>query len=151
MDLVVPSDIFSLYHGYMRDVTRFDADVLASLDAQLFPENALNETTIANEIKHGMGWVIEVADEIVAYVLVRDDHQILDILRLGTRADYQKAGFGTELLERVLREDQQAMLTVKKSNRPALRLYLRHGFEIAGHLKENDSWVMVRKATSSAA
>jgi len=139
-----------LYHDGMRDVTRFDADVLAHLDSILFPENALNETTLANEAQHGLGWVIEVAGDVVAYALVRNSHNVMDLLRLGVHPDYQRVGFGTQLLQRLLQENEKAMLTVKKDNPRAIRLYRKHGFQIVGHLPSNNSWVMLREATVQA-
>ena len=142
--------MFLLYHSDMRDVTRFDADVLAHLDGILFPENALNETTLANEVNHGVGWVIEVAGDVVAYALARNSDDLLDLLRLGVHPDYQHSGFGTQLLQRLLQENKKAMLTVKKSNVGAIRLYVKHGFQIVGHLPANESWVMLRKVTAPA-
>jgi [ribosomal protein S18]-alanine N-acetyltransferase len=134
----------------MRPVTTDDADALAQLDALLFPENCFNETTLANEVRLGKGWCIDSKDRLVplaAYALVRDDGYVLDLLRLGVHAAFQRRGLGRLLLERVLQEERPTMLTVRANNATALRLYLKHGFQLTGRLVNGAGWTMLRPAT----
>lgn len=133
----------------MRRVTQNDADVLALLDSQLFPDNCFNETTLANEIKLGLGWVIEQNNEVVAYALVRDDGHVLDLLRLGVRVDYQRQGLGKMLLSALLEYPRRLMLTVRSENTNALRLYHSHGFKIVGRLRDELGWMMLREPRTS--
>lgn len=137
-----------MYHALMRPVTPEDAWDVAELDALLFPDTSFNETTFATEIRSGAAWGIFIDHELAGYILIKTDGCITDIVRLGVRPSYQRRGFGEDLLVRALRETSDAMLTVKKQNRSALRLYLKYGFKIVGHLTENDAWVMRYVATS---
>ena len=142
-----------MYHSAMRRVARNDADELAELEALLFPDNNFNETTLASEIDLGFGWVLTNGGAIVAYALVRDDGQLLDLTRLGVHPVYQSSGLGTILLEEVVRMNRQTMLTVRAENRGALRLYFRHGFEIVGCFMDTNgvhAWTLVRQPPSEA-
>jgi ribosomal-protein-alanine N-acetyltransferase len=130
----------------MRCVTQNDADVIAELEMQVFPENCFNETTIAGEIQRGFGWVIELAGDVVAYALVRDDGYILDLTRLGVRADCRGMGLGSMLLDKLLTRRRDVMLTVRPTNETALRLYRKRGFQIVGRFRDESGWVMLRAA-----
>lgn len=132
-----------MYHGLMRAVTRADAFELARLEADLFEESMLRSELEA-EITHGFGWLVEHEHELVGYILVRDDKYILDITRFGVRTEHQGKGVGTALLSHVLRTMRPVMLTVDEANQVALRMYLKHGFQIVGKLPHNSCWVMRR-------
>src|SRR3990172_848179 len=127
----------------MRRASRADAESIAELETELFPDNNMNDVTIGNELSVGLGWVIY--DEVlVGYLLAHRDGELLDIIRLGVRSGYQGMGVGRALLEEALKQTETAMLTVKKSNQTALRLYLRRGFRIVGHLAGDTGWVLRR-------
>lgn len=128
----------------MRCVTQNDADVLAELEHVIFPDNCFNETTLAKEIQLGRGWVIEVADEVVAYALIRSDGYLWDLTRLGVAPTYQRLGLGSQLLDKVLLHRHPTMLTVRPTNKVALRLYHSRGFQIVGRLVDDLGWVMLR-------
>lgn len=125
----------------MRPVTTEDADELAHLEARVFPESNFNEYTLAKEIELGGGFVICDGWTIVAYMLLRGDSYLTDIMRLGVLPDYRGCGLGTQLLQQGFKQAQYVMLTVLAENTSALRLYHRHGFEIVGRLYEG-AWVM---------
>ena len=131
-----------MYHGFMRPVTVGDSDELAALEMQLFPENCLNEYTLAREIDLGQGFCITENELIVAYMLCRGSSYLTDIMRLGVHPDYQGLGFGKQLLRRGLELAEYVMLTVVPDNERALRLYRSHGFEYVGLLKDSSGWVM---------
>lgn len=130
-----------MYHAFMRSVTVHDADELAELEMKLFPDNCLNEFTLAREIALGSGWCFIEAGDIVAYMLCRGDSYLIDIMRLGVLPAYQGRGLGTQLLRCGINQAQHAMLTVLEGNERALRLYRRHGFEVVGRLN-GYGWVM---------
>lgn len=111
---------------------------LVELENLLF-ENALGEKIIAHEMKVGEAWV---EDELKGYVLYRRDGDLVDILRLGVDPVHHGKGIGRSLLEKVLRESEQVMLTVKKDNARALKIYRVAGFEIVAHLQAAHAWVM---------
>lgn len=135
-----------MYHAFMRPVTVDDADELAALDMQLFPENCLNEFTLAREIARGSGWCFVEAGDIVAYVLCRGNSYLIDIMRLGVLPAYQGRGLGKSLLKHAVAQAEQSMLTVLPENHRALRLYHQQGFEIVGRLNGH-GWVMGRKCS----
>ena len=130
-----------MYHAYMRPVTIHDADELAGLEMQLFPDNCLNEYTLAQEIALGSGWCFCEAGDIVAYILCRGNTYLTDIMRLGVLPAWQGRRLGTELLQQAMSQAEYSMLTVLPENKHALRLYRRHGFEIVGRLS-GYGWVM---------
>lgn len=130
----------------MRPVTVADADELAQLDMELFPDNCFNERTLAIEIERGYGWVIEGEGELAAYVLAVPDPVVMDVLRLGVRPAYRRRGYATQLLCAVLDLCATAglgtILNVAYENETALRLYQKLGFKIAGQM-QHDAWLMV--------
>lgn len=119
-----------------------DADELAELEKQLFPDNCLNEFTLAREIALGSGWCFTEADDIVAYMLCRGNDYLTDIMRLGVLPAFEGRGLGSSLLTRAMMLSCHTMLTVAPENERALRLYHHMGFEIVGLLKDNSGWVM---------
>ncbi len=125
----------------MRAVTVEDADELATLDMKLFPDNCFNEHTLAKEIELGSGFVICDEFAIVAYMLLRGDSYLTDIMRLGVLPEFQGRGLGKQLLRHGIEQAENVMLTVHQENARALQLYSRHGFQIVGRLG-NDCWVM---------
>ena len=131
-----------MYHGFMLPVTAEVADELAALEMQLFPDNCLNEHTLAKELTYGQGFAVFDGRRIVAYMLCRGDDYLTDIMRLGVLPEYEGMGIGSSLLRRGISLAQYVMLTVSPENERALRLYRRHGFEIVGRLKDNSGWVM---------
>lgn len=125
-----------------------DLPGLLVLEAALFPRFMWSERLLEAELGRGPGWVIGYVP--VAYVLARVDGPIVDITRLGVTPAWQGRGFGAELLEKVIGLGKETMLTVEKANTRALKLYLRHGFRIAGALS-CDAWVMRRPRQSARA
>ena len=136
-----------LASSFMRQATAEDADDIARLDMQLFPDNCFNERTVGNELEAGISWVIHKGGELIGYALVRPDGDIVDLIRIGVSPDHQRKGWGLKLLKLVsgcnLRS--KVMLTVRKDNHGAIKLYLWAGFKIIGHLEayEKKSWVML--------
>lgn len=127
----------------MRPVTVEDTDELSLLEMALFPDNCLNEYSLAREVELGGGLVVCDGQAIVAYMLWRGNGYLTDIMRLGVRPKYQGLGLGTMLLQQGVSLAEYVMLTVLAENDRALRLYHRYGFEIVGRLK-GGSWVMGR-------
>lgn len=127
----------------MRAVTVEDADELAELEMELFPESCLNEHSLAREIRLGGGLVVVEGGSIIAYMLHRGGARLADIIRLGVRPEHQGRGLGTWLLRQGLELAEEVMLTVLPTNTRALRLYRKHGFEIVGRLRTDNAWVMM--------
>ncbi len=121
---------------------------IAEIEMAVFPENCFNEHTLANELDLGTGWVIEEAGEIIAYVLVRIEDCLTDVTRLGVLPRHQGKGCGKQLLTKAFSLAPKIMLTVRKDNHRAIGLYRKFGFEIVGHLKDENSWVMITSSGS---
>lgn len=130
-------------HYSLRLATTDDVQALVNLEYVLFPENNFNEKTLQNEILQGTTWVATVGSTLLGYCLCRMwDKTLIDILRLGVVEEVRGCGIGTRLLQAALAHAPEAMLTVRKGNDPAIRLYRRHGFQITGTLPQCYAWVM---------
>ena len=123
-----------------RSMTRDDLPVVVEMEEGLFPENSMGEKTLATELSLGMGWVDD--DPISGYLLARHGGGVLDITRLGVSPRARRRGVGTKLLESALELGHPTILTVRKDNEAAIRLYWKHGFRIVGHLPLADAWMM---------
>lgn len=130
----------------MRLATVEDSAPISILELTVFPENAMNETTLANEIEDGECWVEEENGEIVGYILATAGEGLIDILRVGVDPTFRGVGIGQALLDKVLEgKSGPIMLTVKKDNENALKLYMKRGFRIVGVLQAEYGWVMKRQ------
>jgi ribosomal protein S18 acetylase RimI-like enzyme len=129
-----------------------DAPELMQLDARLF-DNAMTEGMLQRELQVGEGFVVRQFHDqgapILGYILVRNHGGLLDILRLGVAPTAQRLGIGTALLKRALEKGCTTVLTVKKDNVHAIRLYKRHGFNVVGHFVQERAWVLRRDAEPS--
>ncbi len=132
----------------MREATRDDAGAIEELEIQLFPDNCLGAKLIECELEWGTGWVVEHQGVTVAYLLARVEGDMVDIMRVGVLPKHRRRGHAIDLINRALEQAPDAMLTVRKNNLNALRLYRRLGFGIVGETGFG-SWVM-RYATSGA-
>ncbi len=128
----------------IRRASEEDIPRLCELEALLFPENSLSYAMLERELAVSQAFVM--GDPIYAYALVGWDGEILDLLRLGVHPEHQGRGFGARLLNFILALNDVVVLTVKKDNRRALRLYQRSGFRITGHVIEANAWVLYRQA-----
>jgi ribosomal-protein-alanine N-acetyltransferase len=127
----------------VRAATTDDIPRLLELEYRLF-DNSMNETMLARELAHGEGFVLESGGRVDGYALVRPAGEKLDLTRLGVDPAVQGAGIGQALLRKVIDMGKPVVLTVKKKNYGALRLYRRYDFVIVGQLNEAEAWVMRR-------
>lgn len=140
-------------NGSIRPATEGDAPRILELE-QVFP-NSLTEPMIIRELKVGRGFVfIDPHQRVWGYALLRHEGDLLDLTRLAVDPSAEKQGVGGRLLDYVCTvatlEGLACVLTVKKDNRRALRLYQRAGFRIVGHYEEERAWAMRRDAPASA-
>jgi len=130
----------------IREATLEDVEMIARFEQEVFPDNCLNELSIEKELGAGRTWVAE--DQ--AYALTRWDEDVIDLLRLGVLPPYQRQGLGRVLLRTVLHHaDRPVILTVRRNNAPALRLYRQEGFRPAGYLPDADALLMRFTSTST--
>lgn len=126
-----------------------DIEEIVSLEYDLFPDNNFNERTLLHHLSSGFCNFMDVDGKTAGYVMCsKADAPLIDVLRLGVRTQYRGVGIASVLLGSVLRLGKETMLTVQKENVPAIRLYQKHGFKIAGTMPQHASWVMVRRTSS---
>lgn len=146
-------DVICLNRDHRFSMLRFadeeDLDALAELEGMLFPENSLNEKSLKQELTESVAIVW--GKPARAYVLVRYDSEIVDILRVGVHPDFRRRGIGQLLVEEVLTDERPVMLTVLRNNEPAFSLYKKLGFEVVGAtMPDFYAWTMVRWPKSCA-
>lgn len=113
--------------------------MIARFEQEVFPENSLNELSIEKELGAGRTWIAE--DQ--GYALTRWDDDVVDLLRLGVLPRYQRQGLGRVLLRTVLHHaDRPVILTVRRNNTSALRLYRQEGFNTVGYLPDADALLL---------
>lgn len=115
---------------------------ISDLDCLVFPEEGIGPSTVRQELTVGKGFVVLDGDSIVGYALVRTG-PINDITRLGVHESHRRRGIGKMLLNAVFKNyPGRTMLLVRKTNQPAIEMYSRAGFTIAG--TKETSWLMLR-------
>lgn len=130
---------------YLRQAAAEDVPQLLQLEGLLF-DNSMSEPMLVKELEIGTGFVYHVDGVVHGYALVRQDGNKLDLTRLGVAPEWQGGGIGRALVERVLCLGKAVVLTVKKKNYRAIKLYRHYDFEIIGQLNEHAAWAMRRAA-----
>jgi ribosomal protein S18 acetylase RimI-like enzyme len=133
----------------IRLATSADLGLLSELENRLLP-SPMDVVQLEQELRHGFGLVE--GEPVYAYLLARVDGPFVDVTRLAVAPSMQRHGVGTRLLERIFLLGKVTLLTVRKNNQRALRLYRKLGFDVCGHVgKEGDfpSWIMQRQPRSA--
>lgn len=117
-------------YNMIRRIQETDAEAVAALDAELFPQVCWNENTVRREIKLGWGLVcMDPKGRVIGFLLVRLDGGMADIIRVGVTKKQQGKGHGRALLQDAVDKlSGPIMLTVEKTNETAKHLYLSEGF-----------------------
>jgi len=95
-------------------------------------------------------------NHLAGFSLARAAFDDLELLKIGTVPEFQRFGFGTQLLEETLaeglkRSTTRCFLEVRKSNQKAIQFYSSHRFRIAGARVNyysnpvEDAWIMERQ------
>jgi len=124
----------------LRPAVQADADRIAQLESDMFPDNCWNERTVETQLVFGDSWVAEYQDVVVGYALVNRQNGLADLLRLGVVQEHRRQGLAGLLIEISL-ASTPAVLTVQRGN-PAIGLYRQHGFKVAGVVE--GAWLMRR-------
>lgn len=125
-----------------RAATAEDAVPISNLDDEVFPDEGMSEMAIARELAAGRATVAEGPGGLVGYVLFRPG-EVGDVLRIAVRAGCRGRGIGLALLLGALGAmSGPVILTVRKSNVGALRLYRRLDLRAVAEIET--SWVMRR-------
>ena len=118
-----------------------DAEDISDLDCAVFTEEGLGPSIMRQELSIGWGMMALEGNFLDGYALVRPG-SLSDLTRLGVRAGHHRRGIGSALLNAAkMAHPGQMMLLVRKTNQPAIEMYSRAGFIIAG--TKESSWLML--------
>ena len=115
----------------IRRVQETDAEAISELDYELFPHICWNENSARREIKLGWGLVTTNAkNKVIGFLMIRLDGKMADVIRVGVSPKYQSKGHGRAMLRQAIEEFSGGpmMLTVRRANEAAKKLYLSEGF-----------------------
>lgn len=130
----------------VRRAQEGDAEAIAELDAELFPNICWNENSIRREIR--LGWALVATnskDRVIGFLLVRMTGAMADVIRVGVSKKHQGKGHGRAMLrEAIDKLSGPMMLTVKKDNLAAKKLYMSEGFKPNSSAGE-DALILVRE------
>jgi len=76
-------------------------------------------------------WVVELNSHIVGYLMAQEGADVVHLLNLAIDLPWQHRGLGKKLLNfylDTLPKDSEVNLEVKRSNWPAIHLYINEGF-----------------------
>lgn len=134
-DLYEPGDVLEI-----RALRPDEADAVAVLERQIFPEEAWSAGMLTEEISSPWSDYLGafVDDELVAYGGIKGDLEG-DLMTLGVAFANRGAGIGSRLLNELLnrarhRGMRQIYLEVRASNDSARALYRKVGFQEVGRI-----------------
>lgn len=131
----------------VRRIQETDAARVAELDAELFQEICWNENTVRREISLGWGLVdTDSKGKVIGFLLARLDGQMTDITRVGIAKAHQRKGLGRFLVRAAIGVvgGGPMMLTVRKDNEGAKKIYLKEGF-VPKSLTKEGALILVRE------
>lgn len=125
----------------LRRITKQDIPKLLSIEksAQAVPWTV---ETFETCFKAGyVGWVIELDEQLIGFIMVSFTQEECHILNLAIAFPYQKQGWGRKLIEYALmiakeRHTSIAYLEVRRSNSKAIALYKKLQFQLIGQRKD---------------
>ena len=108
---------------------------ILQIEKNAFPNSAWTRAMISDELTLNVDrktWVIDSNKELVGYCMLRYGPNEVHLVNMAVDPSLQKMGIGKKLLNHFLNnipKDSSAYLEVKRSNFPAIKLYLNAGFE----------------------
>ncbi|NOZ75599.1 MAG: GNAT family N-acetyltransferase [FCB group bacterium] len=117
----------------IRRATINDLPEIDSIEQRVF-DDAWPREEIGQVLSDAGGirtWVLEREHTVIGYLMVHEGADTVHILNFAIDIPWQHQGFGKQLLTSVLRkfpETSKVELEVKRSNWPAIQLYLNAGF-----------------------
>lgn len=125
----------------LRTLFKSDIDQLLKIENAVHVAPWIEETFKTCFQSGYIGWVIEVDNSIVGFIIVSLRAEECHVLNLGVAHPFQKRGFGHQLLEHALQYAKQqgvgiAYLEVRRSNTRAISLYRKMKFLLVGERKD---------------
>lgn len=131
----------------VRLATQADLEAIAGLEILLFPENSINEHSLRRELSWSRATVY--GNPARAYLIARFGPGVIDILRVGVHPNFRRQGIARMLVEEILETAYlPVMLTVKKENASARRLYTSLGFETIAIVPQAEALLLLRPTSS---
>ena len=139
----------------IRTASLVDLSLIYEMEKRIF-NDAWSKEAIQQELireENSLNLVSEVDGEFIGYFFAHLVENEAHILNIAIDVPYQHKGFGKEFLEKVMDHHLQyadVFLEVKRTNFPAINLYLNFGFEEIDIRKEyysdgEDAVIMVKK------
>lgn len=87
------------------------------------------------------GWVIEVENKVVGFIIISENREDCHILNVCVAHEFQHRGYGYKLISKAIEQAKKngvtiAYLEVRRSNTRAITLYRKMGFHYIGERKE---------------
>lgn len=121
----------------MRLSYSVDIGRLAQLEKICFPNSFYTFEQLKEMLEDSERYqIITVLDEIeLGYIIVFDNSESLEIMKIGTLPEYRKKGVGKLLIEEISKVRRDIFLEVRENNSSARSFYKDCGFEEIGRRK----------------
>lgn len=124
----------------LRSLYKSDLSRLVAIENAVHVAPWAEETFKSCLQAHCVGWVVEVEQKVMAFVLITFSMDECHILNICVDHPYQHQGYGRQLLTQVLtyaksKKLNLVYLEVRQSNTRAIQLYQKMGFELIGERK----------------
>lgn len=74
-------------------------------------------------------------DKLAGYVIIFNNSDSLEIMKIGVNPEYRRKGIGTILINEMKKSRMQIFLEVRENNSTAIEFYKKNGFKEAGKRK----------------
>lgn len=116
-----------------------DSDMIFDLERQIFFNNSYELSQIEDMLSKPKFYkILSLKDDntiIRAYVIVFNNSESLEILKVGVELKYRKLGLGTILIDEVKKLGMDIFLEVRENNYAAINFYKLNGFKEIGKRK----------------
>lgn len=116
-----------------------NSDSIYALEKEIFEDSSYTLSQIEDiNTLPDMYKIISVkneADEIAGYVIVFNNSDSLEIMKIGVDPKFRKEGFGTILLNEIKKSRMNIFLEVRENNISAQNFYSKNGFKEVGKRK----------------
>lgn len=122
----------------MEIVYSIDVDILVELERRCFPLSAYTRVQLLEMLEDKQRYKVlgvRKNEVIASYIIVFDNSEELEIMKIGTLPEYRRDGFGTILLKEIEKLKKKILLEVRESNQGAREFYKKFGFIEIGKRK----------------